>query len=321
MRARLVTLLGFVIAVTAIAITGQRIHLQYQMPVVREKLTPKLSSYLGVYEPGSPPAFQPVAEFSAMAGRRPNLVEYYSGWAEPFDFSFADMMHKHGVIPFVQIDPTFASISGIANGAYDDYLRSYAESVRNFGHPVVIGFGHEMNGSWYPWGYHHVSPGTFVAAWRHIVSLFAEQGAQNVTWLWTVNQDRHGTGPIESWWPGARYVTWVGIDGYYLRPSDRFASVFGSTIRQVRTFTRKPVLLSETAVGQQSNPFAEIQDLFAGMHQYQTLGLVWFDQNQSGDVLRQHWRLEGDAPAEAAFRLGVSTTLGPLVTTGRTSGR
>ena len=57
------------------------------------------------------------------------------------------------------------------------------------------------------------------------------------------------------------------------------------------------------------------------MHQYQTLGLVWFDQNQSGDVLRQHWRLEGDAPAEAAFRLGVSTTLGPLVTTGRTSGR
>ena len=64
------TLLGFVIAVTIIAVTGQTLHLRYQMPVVREKLAPKLSSYLGVYEPGSPPAFRPVAEFSAMAGRR-----------------------------------------------------------------------------------------------------------------------------------------------------------------------------------------------------------------------------------------------------------
>ncbi len=69
MRARLVTLLGFVIAVTIIAVTGQRIHLTYQMPVVREKLPPRLSSYLGVYEPGAPPEFRPVEQFSDTAGR------------------------------------------------------------------------------------------------------------------------------------------------------------------------------------------------------------------------------------------------------------
>ncbi|MGP7996194.1 MAG: glycoside hydrolase family 26 protein [Streptosporangiaceae bacterium] len=309
MRARLVTLLGFVIAVTIIAVTGQRIHLTYQMPVVREKLPPRLSSYLGVYEPGAPPEFRPVEQFSDTAGRLPNLVEYYSGWAEPFDISFADLMHRHHIIPLVQIDPTFASISGIAHGAYDDYLRSYADSVRSFDHPVVIGFGHEMNGSWYPWGYTHVQPSTFVAAWRHIVSLFAGQGAENVTWLWTINQDHHGTGPIKSWWPGDRYVSWVGIDGYYLRASDTFRTVFGTTIRQVRTFTQKPVLLSETGVGRGSTPFAEIQDLFAGMQQYQTLGLVWFDADQSGSILRQNWRLEDDPTGAVAFRLGVSTRL------------
>jgi glycosyl hydrolase family 26 len=308
-RARLVTLVGFVIAVTIIAVTGQTLHLHYQMPVVREKLPPKLSSYLGVYEPGSPPAYGPVAKFSAMAGRPPNLVGYYSGWAEPFNISFADLMHKHGAIPFVQIDPLFASIDGIADGAYDDYLRSYADSVRSFGHPVVIGFGHEMNGSWYPWGYHHVQPATFVAAWRHIVGLFASQGAQNVTWLWTINDDRPGTGPIKAWWPGQRYVSWVGIDGYYLQPSDTFGSVFGSTIKEVRAFTQKPVLLSETAVGPRSTPFAKIPNLFAGMQQYGTLGLVWFDKDQNDGILHQDWRLEGDAPAEAAFRFGVRSTL------------
>jgi len=163
-----------------------------------------------------------------------------------------------------------------------------------------------MNGPWYPWGYGHVPASTFVAAWRHIVSLFRGQGADNVTWLWTVNQDRSGTGPVASWWPGADYVTWVGIDGYYFRPSDTFAGVFGRTIDQVRAFTDKPVLLSETAVGPDAGQFAKIGDLFAGMHKYKTLGLVWFDKTQDEGIYHQDWRIEDSQSAEAALRLGVS---------------
>ena len=90
-----------------------------------------------------------------------------------------------------------------------------------------------------PWGYGHVQPRTFVAAWRHIVTLFRGQGADNVTWLWTLQADAPGTGPVAAWWPGASYVTWVGIDGYYYRPSDTFASVFGRTIAEVRKLTEQ----------------------------------------------------------------------------------
>ena len=118
----------------------------------------------------------PIADFAQAAGRQPNLVGYYSGWAEPFATSFAEMLRKHGIIPFVQIDPTYASVAAIAAGTYDDYLRSYADSVQDFGHAVVIGFGHEMNAPWYSWGYGHVPAATFVAAWRHIVTLFRERG-------------------------------------------------------------------------------------------------------------------------------------------------
>ena len=71
----------------------------------------------------------------------------------------------------MQWDPTLASVSKIAAGGYDSYLRSFADSVRDFGHPVVIGFGHEMNAYWYSWGYGHLPASTFVAAWRHIVTL------------------------------------------------------------------------------------------------------------------------------------------------------
>ena len=256
---------------------------------------------------GPPHRYQPVADFTKAIGRQPNLVGYYSGWGESFATSFADTVRRHDAVTILQWDPTHASISKIAAGDYDGYLRSFADSVRAFGQAVVIGFGHEMNANWYSWGYGHVRPSTFVAAWRHIVTLFRNQGADNVTWLWTINADLPTTGPISSWWPGSEYVTWVGIDGYYYIPSDTFASVFGKTIVQVRAITDKPVLLSETAVGPSAGQSAKISNLFAGMRMYQTLGLVWFDIAQNDGLYHQDWRLENSPAGQAAFRLGDSS--------------
>jgi mannan endo-1,4-beta-mannosidase len=308
MRSRLVLYLSLAVALVAVGLAAVRLtpSTGAAHPVVRGSLPPKTTSYLGVYENGAPPDFQPIVEFTRAADLQPNLVGYFSGWAQPFDTAFADELHQHGVIPFVQIDPTFASVAGIAAGAYDAYLRRYAASVRSFGHPVVIGFGHEMNAPTYSWGYGHTPAATFVAAWRHIVTLFRTAGARNVTWLWTINSDRPGTGPVQSWWPGSKYVTWVGIDGYYYRPSDTFTSVFGTTMKQVRTFTDDPILLSETAVGPQAHQYVKILDLFEGMSQDHALGLVWFDKTQDSGVYHQDWRLEDHPQAEVAFRLGVS---------------
>jgi mannan endo-1,4-beta-mannosidase len=307
MKSRIVMFVALSIATIAVAFAADRFVPSGTNPaVVHAALPPSPASYLGVYENGSPPGFQPVAEFTTAAGEQPNLVGYYSGWAQPFAASFARSLRKHRVIPYVQIDPTLASVPAIATGAYDGYLRSYAKSVRDFGHAVVIGFGHEMNTRNYSWGYGRLPAAAFIAAWRHIVLLFRGEGAENVTWLWTINADRPGSGPVADWWPGARYVTWVGIDGYYYRPSDTFASVFGGTIDQVRQFTDQPVLLSETAVGPDAGQFIKINDLFAGMLRYKALGLVWFDKPQHDGIYHQDWRIEGKTAAEAAFRLGVS---------------
>ena len=257
MTSRLVMILAIALAVAALA--GASIRLTGSSgsppPAAHASLPPSLASYLGVFEPGAPPAYDPVADFAAGGGpeAQPARVLQRMGGAVRHVVR-ADALHQHGVIPFVQIDPTDASIAAIANGTYDDYLRTYADSVRGFDHNVVIGFGHEMNAPWYSWGYRHVTPATFVAAWRHIVTLFRDEGADNVTWVWTVQADEPGTGPIASWWPGAQYVTWVGIDGYYYGPTDTFPSVFGQTIDQVQAFTSKPVLLSETAVGPRGRP-------------------------------------------------------------------
>ena len=278
--------------------------------VARATLPTRPASYLGVYENGPPDNYQPVTGFARIADRQPDLVGYFSGWPQPFETSFARRVSAHGATTLVQIDPTYASVSGIAAGQYDGYLTGFADSVRNYGRAVVIGFGHEMNANWYSWGYHHVPAPVFVAAWRHVVTLFRGQGALNVTWLWTINATLSSTGPIAAWWPGAGYVTWVGIDGYYYRRADTFARVFGRTIRQVRALTTKPVLLSETAVGPASGQVLKIGDLFRGMRADRTLGLVWFDHAQHNGIYHQDWRIEGHPAAEAAFRQDVRRDLG-----------
>jgi len=221
----------------------------------------------------------------------------------PFKSSFAGQAWANGAVPAVQMDPETISPASIAAGRYDAYLHAYAAAVRSFGHPVIIGFGHEMNGWWFSWGYRHTSPAQFVAAWRHIVTVFRQQGAYNVTWLWTINiiDPAHGIRTPAAWWPGSSYVTWVGIDGYYRKPSWTFASLFGPTIKAVRTLTLDPILLSETGVAAEAGQPAKITDIFAGVRAYGLLGFTWFDANGS-----RNWRLAGPA-AFAAFRHGART--------------
>jgi mannan endo-1,4-beta-mannosidase len=312
MKSRLIMLMSLAIAALSVSLAAGRFtYTLSPPPPVHASLKASLASYLGVYEAGVPASYRPVDEFAEVAGRQPNLVGYYSGWAEPFKIDFAQEAHSHGAIPFVQIDPTGASVPAIAAGVYDTYLRNYADEVRDYGHPVVIGFGHEMNAPWYSWGYGHLSSATFVAAWRHLVRLFRQQGADNVTWIWTIQADEPGTGPIASWWPGSKYVTWVGIDGFYYRQSDTFASVFGRTITQVRRVTTRPVLLSETAVGPGQERFRNIAGLFQGVVASQALGLVWFDVAQDHGPYHQNWRIEDSGSAEEVFSLAVKQDIRP----------
>jgi Glycosyl hydrolase family 26 len=263
----------------------------------------KPGAYIGVYATRSPKSYAGVTAFTAATGVEPGVVLYYSGWQQPFQVSFAAAAARHKAIPLVQIDPTGISLGAITSGQYDAYLRSYASEVKAFGGKVILSFGHEMNGHWYSWGHRHTSPEVFVAAWRHIVNVFRAAGAGNVIWLWTVNVI-HRRGDIPSpapWWPGDSYVNWVGIDGYYYKPSWKFAPLFGPTIKAVRALTLDPILISETAAPAAANQPAKVTDLFAGIRAYGLLGFVWFNANK-----HRHWSLSSQA-AFAAFRRGANT--------------
>ena len=297
-----VTVLIMVLAVGASIVAYHKDHPKQAQHFVPKRAHSGLSttpeSYIGLYPDGAPHSYVGVKTFTTATGVKPTVVVYYSGWMEPFQVSYATTAAKSGAVPLVQIDPSRVSVSAIANGRYDSYLRDYAKAIRQYHHPVILSFGHEMNGYWYSWGYTHTPPAVFVAAWRHIVTLFRTLRAQNVTWLWTINTIHKRTrvpspGP---WWPGKSYVNWVGIDGYYVNSSSVFASVFGPTIVFVRTLTRAPILIAETSATPSAGQPAKIADLFSGVHLYGLLGFVWFNIFDKED-----WRLNSPA-AIAAFR-------------------
>jgi mannan endo-1,4-beta-mannosidase len=267
-------------------------------------------SYLGVYVHGFPRSYSVVDSFAAPTGVAPNLALYYIGWGEQFQAGFARQAARRGAVPLIQIDPEKVKVAGIAAGWYDRYLISYARAVKAYGGPVILSFGHEMNGWWYPWGHRHTSPADFVAAWRHIVTVFRLLRTNNVTWLWTVNviQKRYGIGDPAPWWPGSSYVTWVGIDGYYQKRSWTFASLFGPTIKAVHMLTRYPVpiLIAETGAAPSADQPAKIANLFSGIRSYGLLGLVWFDAKV--------WRLHGKAAADAFRHEAQAHRVTPILT-------
>lgn len=253
-------------------------------------------TYIGVYPHGAPKSYAGAEAFAAATGIKPRVVVYYSGWLESFQLGFVETVAHNGAVPLVQIDPEKVSVAAIAAGEYDSYLSTYAEAVSTYHRPVILSFGHEMNGYWYSWGNSHTSPQVFIAAWRHIVTIFRAHKTQNVTWLWTVNtihKSTHVPAPAP-WWPGSSYVDWVGIDGYFTDSSSVFSSVFGPTIENVRTLTQKPILIAETAATQGAGQPAKVADLFAGIHLYRLLGFIWFNSSQKTD-----WRLVNPASINA----------------------
>jgi mannan endo-1,4-beta-mannosidase len=274
-----------VAAITAAAATATTAGLHDKSTAVLPAAAPELprvlptepDSYLGVYADGAPGSYAGLTSFMRTTGTTPNVVMYYSGWREPFEASFAKAAAKHGAVLLVQIEPNHVSLNAIAAGRYDEYLISYASAVEAYGNSVILSFGHEMNGDWYSWGKGKTTPAAFVAAWRHIVNVFRKVGAENVTWMWTVNVTSDTIPNPEPWWPGAGYVTWVGIDGYYLEPSFRFTSLFGHTISQVKEFTSDPILISETGAAPAAGQAGKIADLATGVQTYGLLGFVWFD--------------------------------------------
>jgi mannan endo-1,4-beta-mannosidase len=256
----------------------------------------------------NPPVAASVRSFARAIKAHPSLTEVYDRFGRPFERDEAEQAVQVGTTPIIQLNPRGAPLARIAAGKYDTYLLRYGKEVKAFHCQLIISFAHEMNGSWYPWGCHHTSAAVFVAAWRHVETVIKKAGANNVIWMWTTNVAARGYCPLASRYPGNKYVTWVGLDGYLRDPGNHFNQIFGRSLARIRQFSDKPILLAETGVlTKLPGAPARIRELFLGAAQSKdVIGVVYFDlQTQAfGD-----YRPQDNPITLAAFRKAAAAYL------------
>lgn len=281
---------------------------------------PVLPRTLGVAMPGVPYDLSGLSALTAQLGRAPGQVTWYAAWATTPDFpaTAAADIAATGAVPEVTWEPwdpaagaeqPAYALSRIAAGAYDGYVRRWAQQVRSYGKPVVIRFAHEMNGNWYPWAEQANGnrPGDYVAAWRRVVGVFAAAKATNVTWSWAPNVPYAGSTPLSGLYPGDAYVGRVGLDGYNwstLQPGSSwqsFGDVFGAGVAQLRSLTSKPVYVSETGCPETGGDKAAwIRDMWSWLASHpEVRGVTWFSFDKETD-----WRIDSSDASLQAYATG-----------------
>ncbi len=280
------------------------------------------SVLLGVSTPAGVADLSQLDKFEQDAAKDVGLFSYYQGFAHhpEFDRSGAERLHSRGVQPMITWEPwdyrsgteqrDFA-LRRIIDGTYDDYIRRWATGIKAWGKPLMLRFGHEMNGDWYPWAEaaNGNAPGDYVNAWRHIHRTFRSVGATNVEWVWSPNAVYEGSTPLAGLYPGDRYVDWVGVDGYNWgssQPGKRWQSfdeIFAPTLAEIDAITGKPLMLGEVASSEVGGDKAAwVGDFFAELKRRpQIRAFVWFNHDKETD-----WRIESSEMARSAFAAGVA---------------
>ena len=276
----------------------------------------------GAYVSGVPDYPSLLDSFSAQVGRQPAVVLWYRYWGENlFNTHDLQAVDSRGALPMVTWEPWNSDhsgipLQGIANGAYDATIRADARAAATWGKPILVRFAHEMNGDWYPWGLgvNGNTAAQYIAAWRHVVSVFRAQGARNVRWVWSPNEFDSSTPAFQSLYPGDAYVDWVGIDAYNFGTTsggtwESFSQVFGPSYTAMLRLTSKPLMVAETGcVEQGGSKAAWITSMLQSAlpTQFPRVRLMtWFDSAYKG----LDWRVESSSSALAAFRTAIDASL------------
>lgn len=189
-------------------------------------------------------------------------------------------------------------LKDIISGGQDEYMKSFASQIKAYQGPVIIRFGHEMNGTWYPWGQR---PAEYVQAYQRVYELFRNEGVTNVKWMWSINASPMVN--FNSYYPGSSYVDYVGIDGFNFGNTEGHTWVsFQQIFQGAYNFSAslgKPLYISEVASTDQGGDKANwIRNMFASLSQMPAISeIIWFNLNKERD-----WRLQANPSTLQSFQ-------------------
>jgi beta-mannanase len=203
------------------------------------------------------------------------------------------------------------SLSSIAAGDHDAYIRTWAQGAVAAGVPMIIRFAHEQSTepgvrSWYPW---QGDPESYRAAFRHIVALFRDAGATNVQFLWSAMW-------LDSWaasyYPGGDVVDLVGTTvlnhgtavttpwAQWRTFDELFAGQYGAAAGW-----GKPIVLTELATAEQGGDKAAwLREMLTSLPTRYPLvsGLLLLEVESDREWPDINWSVGSSSESLAVFR-------------------
>ena len=132
-----------------------------------EVVAPERGAYTGAFidfgDEEDTVTLETIEDFERMVGKHQAIIASSSYWGEQgFPTANLNVLWRHGSLPLVfwspwdkpyiqNRGPDKFSLDNIIAGQWDAYIDKWADAAREFGHPMIVVFGNEMNGEWFPW--------------------------------------------------------------------------------------------------------------------------------------------------------------------------
>ena len=241
-----------------------------------------------------------LTDYERVLGRPLAIVQDFHPWEEHFPSPFDRHVVASGSTLLLSWAGT--DTSAIAAGRYDAMVRQRALALKALGKPVLLRWRWEMDR---PNLQAEIgSPEGYVAAWRHLRSVFAAAGARNVGWVWCPLAGGFDTGRAPAYYPGDAQVDWLCADVYAGDPSVPFRRIADSFLGWAARHDR-PIIFAEVGTqrvgtGARATWLRQAADWIQDFPQVKAF--VYFDSDVDRDGRIRRWSLRNWPEDVAAFR-------------------
>lgn len=304
----------------------------------RDRLANPERVLLGAYDNYLPASFDGLMRLESSFGAPMPLVHIFTAWGDQPEHDFprktVETIWDIGSVPVITWEPWLSTFDGsrhshlpapdlrdrggmaaVARGEYDFYLQSWFRQAANFGHPLFVRFGHEMNDAYrYAWGPHNNRTDEYISAFRHVVDVARATGATNILWVWSPHIAYDG---FDEFYPGDDVVDWVAatVLNYgniaYWSQWWSFDDIFTRKYDRLTAF-KKPIMIAELGTlmaGGERAPWFE-QALSRLPHRLPEVKAVVFFHNHSDATITYQaldWAFDDDAEVIAAIMRALVT--------------
>ena len=232
--------------------------------------TPHVWWGVATHQEGSLTDMQVLSNLEAKIG--PNfkfaIFRKYTNWDQSLPTAQQMRLWNQGIEPYTAWttyvngsgDLTFADV---ASGAYDNYIRQQADSIKASGIHMFFTFQHEPEDGQGAGDPQAGSAASYIAAFERVHDIFDQEGVTNLTWMntLTLGAFKHANGKSpEAWSPPPQYYDYVGVDGYVRFPCVQWDGrpflTFKQTFQEAYDFAQglgKPLFIGEVGIIEQDS--------------------------------------------------------------------